>query len=177
MRSNSRLSCKRWCTCLRCVRRRHTLNRAGYAPVGSHSLAIELSAWTYQIPWQISLAAVVGYAVVYYVPDKPLFERSLFPAPYSRKPLALLTLSGTLSRRYPGILNCDEPRDVGIWSTTRPGPSQRAYHDHMFCRLRPRLLTGRSGFRNFRTHRLGCSLFNGLGERPSWRTISFSVSF
>jgi hypothetical protein len=55
-----------------------------------------LSGWAYQIPWQTSLAAVVGYALVNYVPDKPSLERSLFPAPPSWKPIAMLTLGGAL---------------------------------------------------------------------------------
>jgi hypothetical protein len=56
-----------------------------------------LSGWAYQIPWQASLGAVVGYAVVHYVPDMPWVGRTLFPKPSSWKPIAWMMLGGALA--------------------------------------------------------------------------------
>jgi hypothetical protein len=56
-----------------------------------------LSGAYYQIPWQASLGAVVGYALVHYVPDIPWVRKALFPEPLSWKPVVWMTLGGALA--------------------------------------------------------------------------------
>jgi hypothetical protein len=63
-----------------------------------------LSGPAFQIPWQTSLGAVVGYAVVHYVPDIPWVRKTLFPKPSSWKPIAWLTLGGTLAGAVSAII-------------------------------------------------------------------------